>query len=107
MLAEPLVGQEQVPGVVVPAQGLLVGAQVMDAAMAPSAEPEAPAPHLLDGEPLAEPPLAVAMPGDEVVERQGLARPPSPLARADLPLLAVLLLVGLVDSQITTHGDRP
>src|SRR5580692_9451091 len=80
VLAHARVGQEQFLRIVAPAKDLLVVDQIVDAAVARPADPQAPVPHLLDHEPLAEPPLAVAMPGDEVVEGEGLARPPAQLA---------------------------
>jgi hypothetical protein len=42
----------------------------VDAVVARLAEPHAPTEHLCDGEPLEEPPLAVAVAREEVVERQ-------------------------------------
>src|SRR4051812_21928545 len=57
MLPYPLVGEELLPRVVAPAQDLLIGDEVVDAVVAGPAEPEAAAPHLLDREPVAEPPF--------------------------------------------------
>jgi hypothetical protein len=102
--AHPLVGQEELSRIVVPAQVFLVLDQVVNAAVAPPAKPQAPVPHFVDGEPLAEPPLAVAMARDEVVERQGLARTPTQLAGANLPLLGALPLVDIV---VTWHCKTP
>src|SRR5262249_8884140 len=88
VLPHAFVGQERLPGVIAPAEGFLIGDHVVDAVVAWPAEPEAPAAHFLDREPVAEPPLAVAVARGEVMERQHLARPPAQLAGTGLPLLA-------------------
>jgi Recombinase zinc beta ribbon domain len=83
---------------------LLVGDQVVDAAVARAADPQAAAPHLPEREPAAEPLLAVAVARDEVVEGQRLARPPAELARAGLPVLAAWDLIDRVVLLVAGHG---
>jgi hypothetical protein len=70
MLANAHVGEEQIPRVIVPAQHLLIGEQVVDAAVAFLAGPDTPIAHLQTGELATKPFIAVAAPRNEVVERQ-------------------------------------
>jgi len=72
MASDPLVGDEQVSGVVTLAEHGLVGDDVVDPDVAGAAEVEAAVVQLVLGVTPLEAGLAVVLAGDEVVEGEGL-----------------------------------